>query len=219
MVAFPRETGGKGLNRQMRLKGMIPGVIYGRGRTPRHISLESAALKKALATAGGMNVLLDLEVKGAEGGSAVETVMVKELQRHPLQQDFYLHADLLRISLDQKLEVKVPLSFSGEPAGVKDGGIFQAQFREVGVRCLPAQIPDFIKVPVEGLEIGQAVNIKDLKLPEGVEILEDPEQTVSSVLAPQAEAVEEEEAEAAEAETGAGAEEEAPGTAHGEETA
>ncbi len=211
MVAFPRETGSKGMNKQMRAKGLLPGVVYGRGATPRSVTLESMALKKALSTAGGMNVLLDLEIKGG-GKTAVETVMVKELQRHPLQHDLFVHADLLRISLDEKLEVKVPLSFIGEPAGVKDGGLFQIQFREVGVRCLPVQIPDSIEVPVEELAIGQSLNIGDLTLPAGVEILEDPDQTVASVLAPQAEVVEEKEAETAEAGVEEEGEKESPET-------
>lgn len=198
MVAFPRETGSKGMIRQLRLKGLTPAVVYGRGATPRHIALESMVLKKALGTAGGMNVLLDLEIKGG-AKAAVETVMVRDLQRHPLQYDLFMHADLLRISLDEKLDVKVPLSFIGDPIGVKDGGMLQLQFREVAVRCLPAQIPDAIEVSVEHLAIGQSLNIGDLTVPPGVEILDDADQTLASVLAPQAEIVEEAEAETAEA--------------------
>jgi large subunit ribosomal protein L25 len=186
LVAFPREMGSKGKTKQLRSKGMVPGVVYGQGDAPIPVTLESIALKKALSTAGGMNVLLDMEIKGEEG-AAVQTVMVKELQRHPLKYDFLVHADLLRISLDEKLEVKVPLIFVGEPLGVKEGGLFQVQYREVRVQCLPAEIPDSIEVPVEALNIGDSLSVADLLLPPGVEMLEEPDETLASVLIPQEE--------------------------------
>lgn len=189
--ALPREKSSKGSNRQLRKKGMVPAILYGRGAVPKKIILDSSTLKKALS--GGTNVLLDLQIKG-ENGSSQETVMVKELQRHPLQRDFILHADLMRISLQEKLEVKVPLNFAGEARGVKEGGVFQAQIREVSVRCLPADIPEYIDVPIDDLGIGEVITIADLKLPEGLEILEDENETVASVLAPHAEKVEAEEA-------------------------
>ncbi len=190
LVAFPREMGSKGKTKELRSKGMLPGVVYGRGDAPTPVTLESKALKKALSTAGGMNVLLDMEIKGDDGAS-VETVMVKELQRHPLQYDFLVHADLLRISLDEKLEVKVPLFFVGEPVGVKEGGLFQVQYREVRVQCLPAEIPDSFEVPVEALNIGDSLSVADLVLPPGVEMLEELDETLASVLIPQEEEVDE----------------------------
>ena len=101
--AFLREKGNKGSKKRLRNKGMLPAVVYGRGLEPRTIVLDSAILKRALGTAAGTNVLLDLEIKG-DDGTSLETVMVKELQRHPLKWDFYLHADLIRISLEDKLK-------------------------------------------------------------------------------------------------------------------
>lgn len=190
---------------------MLPGVVYGRGDAPRLIALESMELKRAISTAGGMNVLLDMEIKGDDGVS-LETVMVKELQRHPLQYDFLVHADLFRISLDEKIEVSVPLDFAGEPVGVKEGGLFQVQYREVRVYCLPGKIPDYLEVPVEELTIGSSISISDLALPEGVEMLEDPDETIASVLAPQAEEAEEEAVE-----EGVGEEEAEPAEAADEE--
>ncbi|HAA34084.1 MAG TPA: 50S ribosomal protein L25 [Firmicutes bacterium] len=186
--AFPREKATKGSNRQLRSKGMIPGVVYGRGAESRKITLEASAFRRAVAA--GSNVVLDLQLKGGNGTS-IETVMVKEVQRHPLQRDFFLHVDLLRISLDEKLEIRVPLSFTGDPKGVKEGGIFQAQMREINVRCLPADIPEYINVPVEELGIGDVLTVGDIKLPEGMEMLEDENENVASVLAPHAEVIEE----------------------------
>ncbi len=197
--AFPRKKGGKGSRKQLRNKGMLPAIVYGRGLEPRVVTLNSMALKRALGTAAGTNVLLDLEIAG-DDGSSLETVMVKELQRHPLQRDFFLHADLIRISLDDQLEVEVPLSLIGEPAGVSDDdGVLQIQIREVTVRCLPADIPEYLEVSVEHLRIGDVLTVADLQPPAGVEILAEPAEAIASVLVPHV-VEEEEEVEAEELE-------------------
>ena len=144
--ALPREKTSKGSNKLLRRKGMVPAVVYGLGDETRKIILNSIDLKKALVA--GYNVLLDLDLKEAND-STMETVMVKELQRHPIRKDFILHADLIRISLKEKIEVKVPLNFIGEPWESGRGRNIQAQIREIGVRCLPTDIPEYIDVSVE----------------------------------------------------------------------
>lgn len=191
LEALPRETSSKGDNKQLRRKGLIPAVLYGRGIKPQKIVLNGSTFKKALGKGG--NVIIDLKIKG-ENGSSQETVIVKELQRHPVQQDFILHADLMRISMKEKLEVKVPLNFTGESRGVKEGGIFQVQLREVSVRCLPTDIPEYIDVPVDDLNIGEVITVADLKLPEGVEMLEEENEILATILVPEAEKIEDEEA-------------------------
>lgn len=197
--AIPRKRGNKGSKIRMRNKGLLPAVVYGRGLEPRTIILDSTDLKRALGTAAGTNVLLDLEIKG-DDGTSVETVMVKELQTHPLKWDFYLHADLIRISLEDKLEVEVPLSLIGEPAGVQEGGILQIQLREVLVSCLPTDIPEFIEITVDSMEIGDVLTVADLPTPAGVEIMADPAETIASVIVPQVEEEKEEEEELEEGE-------------------
>ncbi|NMB41914.1 MAG: 50S ribosomal protein L25 [Firmicutes bacterium] len=185
--ALPREKTSKGSNKLLRRKGMVPAVVYGLGDETRKIILNSIDLKKALVA--GYNVLLDLDLKEAND-STMETVMVKELQRHPIRKDFILHADLIRISLKEKIEVKVPLNFIGEPLGVREeGGIFQAQIREIGVRCLPTDIPEYIDVSVEDLKIGDVLTVADIVLPKDMEMLEEEDENIASVLIP----VEEEE--------------------------
>lgn len=203
--ALTRKKTSKGSNRQLRSKGMLPAVVYGRGDTSRSIVLNSMALRKALAA--GANVLLDLQFKD-DAAILPETVMVKELQRHPLQNDFIIHADLLRISLKEKLEIKVPLNFTGDPLGVKEGGVFQAQLREVSVRCLPTEIPEFIEVPIDHLDIGDVLTVADLKLSGDMEMLEDENENIASVLVPHVEITEEAEEEVEEA--GAAEEEDEP---------
>lgn len=195
--ALPREIGSKGSRKQMRAAGKIPAVVYGRGTEPLNISLDTKSLKRALNTAAGSNVLLDLEIEG-ENGDIKEAVMVKELQRDPLQKDFFLHADLIRISLTDKIEVQVPLNFIGEAKGAKEGGVFQVQRREVGISCMPGDIPQYIDVSIEDLEIGDVVTVADLQLPQEIEILEDPSEGLASVLAPHEEKALEEGEEAEE---------------------
>jgi large subunit ribosomal protein L25 len=203
--AIPRELGTKGNLKESRAEGLVPAVVYGRGETIL-VSLGSLEIKKALSTAAGLNVLLDLEIKGGNGTSA-ETVMIKALQKHPVKQDLFLHVDLIRISLKDKLEINAPLNFVGEPAGVKEGGILQIQLRELSIRCLPGDIPEHIDVPVGGLQIGDVITVADLKLPEDIEILNEPTEDIASILAPQVEEEVEEELPEGE-ETEAAAEEE-----------
>lgn len=187
LEALPREKVNKSGRKQLRKKGFLPAVVYGRGKSPRLITLESVELKRTLSTAAGSNVLIDMEIK--EGGEeASETVMLKELQRHPIQRDLYLHADLIRISLQDKLTVDIPLNFIGEPEGVKEGGTLQIQMREVSVRCLPGNIPEHIDVPVENLNIGDVINVGELEIPPDVEILNEPSEDIASVLSPTVEA-------------------------------
>ncbi len=168
----------------MRKKGYVPAVVYGRGTEPALVSLDGQILRKVLSTSAGSNVLLNLQIEG-ESGSSGGAVMIKELQRHPLQKDMLLHADLIRISLDEKLEVAVPLNFVGEAEGVQGGGILQIQLREIKVRCLPGNIPQHIDVPATEMKIGDVVTVADLKLPEGVELIEEPGEIVASVTTPQ----------------------------------
>jgi len=178
-----RKTGSKGNRNQARAKGMIPAVVYGMGNDPVNITLDSKAFRRALNTRAGSNVLLDLEIKG-DNGSSKETVMVKDIQRDPLHWDFLLHADLIRISLLEKLEVEVPLNFTGEPEGAKEGGVFQISIREIKIRCLPANIPQSLDVPIDGLNIGDVLTVGDIALPEGIEMIEDLSESIASVLAP-----------------------------------
>ena len=141
-----------------------------------------------------------MEIKEDDEKATRETVMLKELQRHPIQRDFYLHADLIRISLQDKLEADVPLNFEGEPMGVKEGGTFQIQIRELSVRCMPQDIPEQINVPVEHLKIGDVITVAELEVPSEIEILNEPEEDVASVLSPTIEEKPEEEEEEVEME-------------------
>lgn len=182
LSADDRSATGKGPNRRLRMAGRIPGVIYGKGREAQSVVLDPTALEKLLHKSGaGLNTLIDLSVAGS-----TDTVLVKELQRHPVH-GTYVHVDFFKVDMTQKIIVSVPIHFIGKARGVEFGGILDHPLREIEVECLPRAIPEHIEVDVSALEIGQAIHVRDLRLPEGVQVMTDAELPVASVVLPAAE--------------------------------
>ncbi|RQD74668.1 MAG: 50S ribosomal protein L25 [Candidatus Syntrophonatronum acetioxidans] len=212
-----REKTSKGAIKEMRKKGFIPAVVYGKEVENTLLAVDWKELFQALNTSAGSNVLIDLVMED-NGGTRKETVMVREVQKHPLK-EFYLHVDFIGISLKDKVEVKVPIYFKGEPKGSREGGVPSIQIREVMVESLPTAIPEYLEVDVSDLDIGESLNIGDLMVPEGVEIVDDPEETIITVVVPTEveEPVVEEEEELEEELEEAPEGEEAPAEDEGEE--
>ncbi|HOB29632.1 MAG: 50S ribosomal protein L25 [Dethiobacteria bacterium] len=183
---------------QLRREGKVPAVIYGRGKDTQSLLVDGRLLGKVLSM-GGTNVLIDLQIENG-AGSNQETVMLKEIQRHLWQPDYLLHVDFIRISMEDEIEVEVPLNFVGEAAGTAEGGITQILLREVSVKCLPVNIPEIFEVDLSSLEIGDSISAGSLTLPEGVTLLTGPEETLVQVLVPEEEEEEEEEEELLEVE-------------------
>ncbi len=150
----------------MRAASTIPAVVYGGESGPVNIALSEKDLMAARKK-GGANAILHL--KHAKG---TETVVVKELQRHPVT-DRPVHADFQRISLTQKIDAKVPLVLVGESIGVKiGGGMVNHELRELRIKALPTAIPQHIDVDISALELHQMLTVKDLKLAAGIDVLE-----------------------------------------------
>jgi len=169
----------------LRAGSRIPAVVYGGEKGPINIALSEREFMDARKK-GGTNAILRLKHPKGE-----ETVMVKELQRHPVT-DRPVHADFQRISLTQKVEARVPLVIVGVAAGVKDfGGMLAIDLRELRLKALPTQIPQKIEVDVTKLGLHEALHISDLKLPEGVEVLDDAKAVVVHVTIAKVEVVEE----------------------------
>lgn len=144
----------------------IPGVVYGGDKPSIKVALSEKELLEARKK-GGVNAILHLNL-----GNAVETVIVKDLQRHPVT-DRMIHADFQRISLTQKITAKVPLRIVGEAPGVKvSGGVLQHELRVLEVRALPGNIPQHIDVDVSKLELNAHLLVSDVKVPADVEILD-----------------------------------------------
>ncbi|MDE2237496.1 MAG: 50S ribosomal protein L25 [Elusimicrobia bacterium] len=159
----------------LRAKSQIPAVIYGGEGKPVEIAVSEKELLAARKK-GGVNAILHLDI-----GGRVETVIVKELQRHPVT-DRPVHADFQRISMTQKIEARVPLHIGGESPGVKNNeGTLVHDLRELRVRALPAKIPQSILVDISRLEINMHLSVKDLVVPPDVEVLDEPERMVVSV--------------------------------------
>ncbi len=174
-VEVREKAGSKKQLSTLRGNSRIPGVIYGGEKPAINVALSEKELMEARKK-GGMNAILHLQV-----GKGTETVIIKELQRHPVT-DRPVHADFQRISLTQKIEAKVPLRIVGEAPGVKNsGGTMQHELRELRIRALPTQIPLHIDVDVSHVEINGHIMVKDLKIAPELELLDSPEHMVLSV--------------------------------------
>lgn len=189
---------------EMRNKGIIPAVVYGKNIGSMAIEVDAKELQKILAQAGS-NALISM--KFDENGKAKKhKVLVKALQRDPLRRDL-IHADFHQISLKDRIHTAVPVVLNGTPPGVVAGGILTPLLRRVEVECLPAQIPEAITVDISGLEVGDVITVGDLVLPPEVRVNEDPHTAVVTIAAPVREPVEpvetakEEKTEPAEPET------------------
>jgi large subunit ribosomal protein L25 len=212
LAAEARTEAGSGIARKLRAEGRLPGVLYGKGRESRAISVDARALQQLLHASGaGLNTLIDLQLDGAE-----QVVLVKELQREPVR-GAYLHADFYAVDLTRTVEVSVPLHFVGKARGIEYGGILDHPLREVVLECLPRAIPEHIEVDVSGLDMGQSLHVRDLVLPEGVTMQSDPDLAVATVVAPRVEEEAAPEAPVVEGEAAAEAAAAAPEAGEGEE--
>jgi large subunit ribosomal protein L25 len=177
VAATVRQATGKGENGRLRRTGRIPAVAYGRGQPARSLTVAPADLQAVLASEHGRNTVIELAVDEKEK----LTVLLRDYQHHPVTRAF-LHADFVQISLDQPVDVEIPLETTGKAAGVVKGGILRQVFRKIPVRCLPNLIPVKIVHDVTALELDGHVAAKDLGLPNGVEARLPPGQTVIAVV-------------------------------------
>lgn len=196
LKAAVRTKTGKAAAKDLRSRGMVPVNVYKGGEAAQSLQVSIDDLRETLHTSAGENVIITLKISG-EGGSKDKTVLIKEIQREPIK-DGILHVDFNEISLTETLEVDVPLAVKGEAVGVKvDGGILEHVMWELKVECLPTDIPEKIEVDVSNLKVGDALHVKDVAVPKGVKVLNDPELIVLIVKAQKVEAPKEEGVEAA----------------------
>ena len=199
VAAETRTETGKNVNRRLRTRGLIPGVLYGAKSETTPVSVSPKEIGSILRSATGENTLFDLDLGGKR-----RRVILKEFQVEPIKGRI-LHADFYEVALDKVLEVKVHIELTGVPVGVKvQGGILDFVTRELEVECLPTDIPEKIVVDVSELELGKHVRVAELKVSDKIKVLTDPGLVIAHGVTPRAE---EEVAPAAEA---APAEGEAP---------
>lgn len=216
VAAESRTETGTGPNRRLRVRGLIPGIVYGPGTDAVSVSVSPKTLTEILQSASGENTLFDIEIEGKR-----RKVILKEFQREPLKGEL-LHADFFEVALDKRIEVKVHIELEGTPVGVKNqGGLLEFVTRELELECLPTEIPDKITLDVSELELGRHLRVSEVSLPDNVTLLTEADVVIAHVVTPRADvAAAEEEAEAAaaaEGEEGAEPEVAKKGKAEGED--
>jgi large subunit ribosomal protein L25 len=164
-VAFERAKNGTGASRRLRITGRTPGIVYGGNAEPMLIELDHNALWYALKKEAFHATILDMELGGKES-----KVLLRDVQYHPFKQQV-LHVDFQRVDASTKLNMKVPLHYSGQetsPAVKADGCLVNLVITELEVTCLPSQLPEFIAVDLSNLKKGTSLHLEDIKLPSGV---------------------------------------------------
>jgi large subunit ribosomal protein L25 len=174
-----REERGKGPARRTRLTGMVPAVLYGGRGSSVALTVNAKQVAKILRSESGHNTIFSVQV----AGSGDENAMVKDWQVDPVTNNL-LHVDLMRIAMDVRMRVRVPVHVFGEAQGVKlQGGIFEMVTREVEIECLPGDIPEEFRVDISGMMIGKQLRASDLPIdPQKMKMLTDPARVLAHVV-------------------------------------
>ncbi len=176
-----RERRGKNASRRLRHEGLIPAIVYGAKNDPVPVVVDPRELLEIMHSESGANTIFQVNLAGTERRPHV---MIKEYQVDPVKGRL-IHADLVRIQMDEVIEVEIPVQVNGEAAGVKlDGGILEHVTREVRVSCLPGDIPEHITIDVSPLKIGDHLRVSDIPRSDRYRILDDPEQILVVVSPP-----------------------------------
>jgi large subunit ribosomal protein L25 len=198
-----RERLGSSETRRLRKQGLVPGVLYGRDE-PISICVEERELRRALTGAGGLHSILDVQVDGAgkSHASILKDYQVDKVRGH------VTHVDLQEVRLDQPIHATVTVQLHGgeDAPGVREGGVLSQPLRELNVEALPLEVPEHIDLDVSHMATGDTLRVLDVRVPDGVTLLDDPETVLATVSAPTREV----EPELEEALEGAEAEGEAP---------
>jgi large subunit ribosomal protein L25 len=162
--AEPRTDTGKGASRRLRHAGKVPAIMYGGGKDPEALTLSHNEVQRNLEHEAFYSHILSIKIGGTE-----TRAILRDMQRHP-SRPVVMHMDLQRINEAEKLKTQVPLHFAGEDVapGVKAGGLVSHDLTEVGIECLPKDLPEYIDVDISGLDVGEALHLSDLQVPEGV---------------------------------------------------
>ena len=176
--AAPRPERGKNEARRLRASGRVPAVLYGGKGDAITLSVNTKQVNAILRSESGHNTLFQVDLNGKH-----EPAILKDWLNDPVSGNL-LHVDLLRVAMDVRMRVKVPVHTFGDPAGVKvQGGVFEVVTREVEIECLPGDIPSEFKADVSGLMLNQALRARDLQIDTSkMKLLTDPEQVLAHVV-------------------------------------
>jgi len=195
--AAPRDTRGKNAARRLRVSGQVPATLYGGKEGAKSLSVNTTQVSAILRSASGHNTIFKVKTQHDE-----EPAIVKDWQVDPVKGTL-VHVDLLRIAMDVRMRVKVPIQVFGEPQGVKvQGGVFEMVIREVEIECLPGDIPTEFKMDISSLMMGQQLRASDVQVdPAKIKMLTDPARVLAHVVALRVEEEKTPDAAAAEAAT------------------
>ncbi len=164
--------------RRLRRTGQVPGILYGGDSGPELFAVDGRILRNTLARSGAiLQIAID--------GSAPSPVLVKDVQRHPVRGEA-VHVDLLRVDMKVSIHTTVTLELHGadEAPGVVQGGVLSQGTIELNIAALPGDIPDALHLDVSGMEINDTLTLSALTPPDGVTLLDDPDDTVLATLTP-----------------------------------
>lgn len=182
--AEERGDAGRSAAKKLRGEGRVPAILYGTKTKATSLTISEKEISLLLGHAAGESLLVDLEIKGTDGGSRKETALIQEVQHHPVKGKI-LHVDFHAVSMTETLRTEVPLEPVGEAEGVKNqGGVLEQGLRSLEIECLPRDLPDLIEFDISALKIGDSIHIGQLQMPKGVKAVGDPEILVAMVSAP-----------------------------------
>jgi large subunit ribosomal protein L25 len=180
LKASLRNTSGKGVSRRLRKDGLTPAVFYGPKTEAVLLAVNSSDLMKILK-GKEENIFINLLI--GNDGQMEKFTLIKELQIDPVSRKF-LHVDFCEIDMEHAITVDVPIHFKGEAIGIDNGGDLHHIRREIKVSCLFTVLPEFVEVDLSGLNIGDSIKVQEIKLPDGVNVLDPHDTIIASVTAP-----------------------------------
>ena len=182
LSATARSTKGKGAARTLRRDGRVPAIIYGHAREPLSLSIPEREFGRLLEKHNAENTVIELSIDGS-----MSRTLIREIQRHPVKRNV-LHVDFQELVAGERVVVRIPIVLTGTAEGVRNsGGILSQIMQELECRVDPLNMPGKIEVDVTDIAIGHSIHVSEMKIPEGVEVMDDPESTVCIVAAPKVE--------------------------------
>lgn len=180
LTARPRSGTGKSYTRKVRLQGWVPAVYYGQGIEPQNIEINKMEFA-AIVRNKKLTHLIDL---GLSGGKEASIAVIRDMQRHVIIDDKFLHVDFQHVAMDKKVTVDCPLLLTGIPIGVKDsGGVLGHPVKTLKIECMPTDIPESISVDVSALAIGDSIHVRDVSFP-NITIKASPDEVLAVVTHP-----------------------------------
>jgi large subunit ribosomal protein L25 len=182
LKAQKRTLVGRNAIKQIKARGLVPGVIYGSNQTPQPLEVDDRELSTVLAHASNEHILVELEIFDGNQSTS-KLALIQEVQHHPLKRGL-VHVDFHAVSTTEKIASAVPIETLGEAVGVRTfGGLLEHSLRTLEVQCYPQDLPGVIRIDVTNLNIGESLHVRDIPLPAGVEATTDENLTVVSVVA------------------------------------